>query len=103
VEKMAGLFRPLGDPACLQILEFLATKERSVPECVAHTGLLRSSVRAHLASLEGLGWIEAGHHASYRLADPRAAELILLARTLAASNAGALVQCLHLDQSPPCS
>jgi ArsR family transcriptional regulator, cadmium/lead-responsive transcriptional repressor len=102
VEEMAGLFRALADPACLRLLEFLATEERTIPECAAHTSLPASSVRHHLACLEKTGWIELCRHDSCRMTDARAVELLLLARSLAANNAGALVQCLHLDRPQPC-
>ncbi|MGI8450457.1 MAG: ArsR/SmtB family transcription factor [Streptosporangiaceae bacterium] len=102
IEQMAGLFGALADPACLQLLEFLATEERTIPECAAHTGLSSSHVRQHLTCLEEHGWIERRRDGCSRLTDPRAAELLLLARALAENNAGALAQCLHLDRSRPC-
>jgi ArsR family transcriptional regulator, cadmium/lead-responsive transcriptional repressor len=102
MEQMAGFFGALADPACLRLLEFLAAQERTVPECAAHTSLSSSCVRQHLTCLEQHGWIERRRDGSARLTDPRAAELLLLARALAENNAGALSECLHLDRSRLC-
>ena|ERR1700733_7656062 len=101
VEQMAGFFGALGDPECIRLIEFLAQGERTTSECVAHTCLPPDAVCAHLAMLRDRGWIMAHHQDSYRLADPRATELVLLARILAQNNVGALVQCNHLGQSAP--
>jgi ArsR family transcriptional regulator, cadmium/lead-responsive transcriptional repressor len=103
VKQLAGLFGALADPACLQLLELLAAQERTIPECAAHTHLSSGRVRDHLARLEQHGWVTWARHDSYRLTDPKAEELLLLARSLAANNANALVQCHHLGESRPCS
>ncbi len=105
VEQLARFFRVLSDPACLRLLEFLAMAEHTRGECAAHVGVPGNYVHSRLASLRGCGWIAVrwrGHRRWYRLADPRATEFMLLARTLAADNSGALAECAHLDQHPPC-
>jgi hypothetical protein len=38
-----------------------------------------------------------GRYAYYRVADPRVAELVLLARSLAAENVAALSECVRID------
>ena len=94
VEMMAKFFRALGDPARLRLLEFLLHEEHAVGECVTHIGLSR-----HLACLSDCGYVQLrrqGRFAYYRVTDPRVAELVLLARSLAADNAAALAACMRI-------
>src|SRR5487761_84202 len=89
VEVVARFFRALGDPARLRLLEFLLPGEHTVTECVAHVGLSQGRVSAHLACLAGCGYVQArrqGRNAFYRVADPRVADLVVLARAMAADN-----------------
>jgi DNA-binding transcriptional ArsR family regulator len=103
VEVVARFFRALGDPARLRLLEFLLPGERTVTECVAHVGLSQGRVSAHLACLAGCGYVQArrqGRNAFYRVADRRVADLVVLARSMAADNAAALAACVHIGQDP---
>lgn len=103
VEVVARFFRALGDPARLRLLEFLLPGERTVTECVAHVGLSQGRVSAHLACLAGCGYVQArrqGRHAFYRVADPRVADLVVLARSMAADNAAALAACVYISPDP---
>jgi DNA-binding transcriptional ArsR family regulator len=103
VEMVAKFFRALGDPARLRLLEFLLHEEHTVTECVEHIGLAQGRVSAHLGCLSDCGYVQvrrAGRFAHYRVADPRVAELVLLARSLAADNAAALAQCMRIDSTP---
>jgi DNA-binding transcriptional ArsR family regulator len=103
VEVVARFFRALGDPARLRLLEFLLPSERTVTECVAHVGLSQGRVSAHLACLAGCGYVQArrqGRNAFYRVADPRVADLVVLARSMAADNAAALAACVHIGPDP---
>lgn len=100
VEVVAKFFRALGDPTRLRLLEFLLPGEHTVTECVGHVGLSQGRVSAHLACLADCGYVQArrqGRRAFYRVADPRVAELVLLAHALAADNIAELVGCLHID------
>ncbi|MQA03855.1 MAG: metalloregulator ArsR/SmtB family transcription factor [Streptosporangiales bacterium] len=100
VEVVAKFFRALGDPARLRLLEFLADDEHTVSDCVAHIGLSQGRVSTHLACLADCGYVQVrreGRYAHYRVADPRVAELVLLARSLAADNAAALADCMRID------
>src|SRR5713226_9167910 len=100
VEMVARFFRALADPARLRLLEFLLPGEHTVIECVAHVGLSQGRVSAHLACLADCGYVEArrvGRRAFYRVADPRVANLVLLAHALAADNAAALASCMRID------
>jgi DNA-binding transcriptional ArsR family regulator len=102
VELVAKFFRALGDPARLRLLEFLLGAEHTVTECVNRIGLSQGRVSAHLACLAGCGYVEvrrAGRFAYYRVADPRVADLVTLARSVAADNATALSDCVRIP--PP--
>ncbi len=96
VGTVAKFFRALGDPTRLRLLEFLVREEHTVSECVAHVGLSQGRVSVHLACLADCGYVacrRAGRNAFYRVADPRVADLVVLAHALAADNACALAAC----------
>ncbi len=100
VEIVAKFFRALGDPVRLRLLEFLLHEEHTVTECVAHIGLSQSRISTHLACLADCGYVRvrrAGRFSYYKVTDPRVAELVTLARSLAADNVDALSACLRID------
>ncbi len=100
VELVAKFFRALGDPARLRLLEYLLDGEHTVTECTDRVGLSQGRVSAHLACLAGCGYVQvrrSGRFAYYRVADPRVADLVVLARSLAADNAAALSDCVRID------
>lgn len=99
VEVVAKFFRALGDPTRLRLLEFLMGGEHTVTECVEKVGLSQGRVSAHLMCLSDCGYVQArrqGRFAYYRVADPRVAELVQLARALAADNVAALAACVRI-------
>ncbi|TQR87728.1 winged helix-turn-helix transcriptional regulator [Mycobacterium hodleri] len=99
VEMVAKFFRALGDPGRLRLLEFLLTSEHTVTECVNHVGLSQGRVSSHLACLSDCGYVQvrrSGRFAHYKVADPRVADLVVLARSLAADNAAALADCVRI-------
>jgi DNA-binding transcriptional ArsR family regulator len=99
VELVAKFFRALGDPARLRLLEYLLDAEHTVTECTDRVGLSQGRVSAHLACLAGCGYVQvrrSGRFAYYRVADPRVADLVMLARSLAADNAAALSGCARI-------
>jgi DNA-binding transcriptional ArsR family regulator len=103
VELVARFFRALGDPARLRLLEFLLPGEHTVSECVRHVGLSQGRVSVHLACLADCGYVQvrrAGRFAWYKVADPRVADLVMLARSLAADNAAALSDCVRIPPEP---
>jgi ArsR family transcriptional regulator, cadmium/lead-responsive transcriptional repressor len=103
VELVARFFRALGDPARLRLLEFLLGSEHTVSECVAHIGLSQGRVSVHLACLADCGYVHvrrSGRFAWYEVADPRVADLVMLARSLAADNAAALADCVRITPDP---
>ncbi|MGH3863793.1 ArsR/SmtB family transcription factor [Actinokineospora sp.] len=100
VDMVAKFFRALGDPVRLRLLEFLLHDEHTVTECVTHVGLSQGRVSAHLGCLSDCGYVQVrreGRFAHYTVTDPRVAELVLLARSLAADNAAALAACIRIS------
>ena len=72
-------------------------------ECVAHIGLSQGRVSVHLACLADCGYVQVrrfGRFAWYQVADPRVADLVMLARSLAADNAAALAECVRIAPDP---
>jgi DNA-binding transcriptional ArsR family regulator len=101
-EAVAKFFRALGEPARLRLLDFLRDGERTVSACVERVGLSQGRVSSHLGCLADCGYVQvrrSGRFAYYRIADPRVAELVMLARALAADNASALAACERIDRS----
>jgi DNA-binding transcriptional ArsR family regulator len=97
---LAKFFRALADPTRLSLLQFLLGEERTVTECVDHVGLSQGRVSAHLACLADCGYVSVrreGRFAYYLAADPRVADLVMLARALSADNAAALAACTRID------
>lgn len=100
VAVVAKFFRALGDPTRLRLLEFLLAAEHTVSECVAHVGLSQGRVSAHLGCLADCGYVASrreGRFCHYRVSDPRVADLIMAARSLAADNATALSACRRIQ------
>lgn len=96
---VAKFFRALADPGRLRLLEFLLHEEHTVGECLAHVGLSQGRISSHLTCLSDCGYVQLrrqGRYAYYRVTDPRVAELVLLARALAADNAAALAECVRI-------
>lgn len=103
VEMVAKFFRALSDPTRLRLLEYLLAEEHTVSECVAHAGLSQGRVSSHLACLADCRYVQVrrdGRFAHYKVADPRVADLVMLARSLAADNAAALAACLRIAPAP---
>jgi DNA-binding transcriptional ArsR family regulator len=99
---IAKFFRALGDPTRLRLLEFLLTEEHTVSDCVGHVNLSQGRVSSHLACLASCGFVtvrRAGRFAYYRAVDDRVADLVRLARGLAAENAAALASCIRIDDT----
>lgn len=104
VEVVARFFRALADPTRLRLLAFLLTEEHTVTECVVHIGLSQGRVSTHLACLSDCGYVNVrreGRFAYYHVSDPRVAELVMLARSLAADNANGLAACMAITSAAP--
>lgn len=99
IELTAKLFRGLGDPNRLQILEYLVEKERNVGELVDLLGAPQGRVSNHLACLRWCGFVTTkrnGRFLYYRLADERVKELVKLAKEFMADNAEHIYACTRM-------
>jgi ArsR family transcriptional regulator len=84
----AQLFRVLGHPVRIRILELLVNGERTVGDLQAELELDSSGTSQHLAALRQLGVLEsrrAGTSTYYRLKDPRVSQLLAVARQILTS------------------
>jgi DNA-binding transcriptional ArsR family regulator len=95
----ARLFRVLGDPTRLAILEVLLKGPRNVSELVEATGAPQSRLSNHLACLRWCRMVEderKGRQVIYRLADRRVKRLLALGREMATEHAGYLASCRRI-------
>jgi ArsR family transcriptional regulator len=93
----AELFRSLGHPARIRILELLVEGEQPVSGLLTETGLEPSTLSQHLAVIKRTGLVESrrrGNAVTYRLADPSVAQFLTAARTVLASTLGRARQTL---------
>ena len=73
METKAKLFRAMGDPSRLAVLEALRDGPKCVSDLVAMTGLSQPNVSGHLAFLRDCGLVEReqrGRYAYYSLGLP---------------------------------
>src|SRR5438045_6199527 len=81
----ATLFRVLGHPARVRILELLREDERSVGALQAELGLDSGGTSQHLAALRRIGLVEPrreGTSVYYRVPDERVFELLEVGRVI---------------------
>ena len=84
-EVKAGLFRVLGHPARVRIIELLRQGERSVGALQEGLGLESGATSQHLAALRRVGLVESrreGTSVYYRASDERVFELLEAGRAL---------------------
>ncbi|MGC9544571.1 ArsR/SmtB family transcription factor [Streptomyces sp. UG1] len=101
-DAVAKFFRALADSTRLKLLEFILGGERTSAECVEHAGISQPRVSVHLSCLVDCGYVTArrdGKKLRYSVGDPRVADLVVLARSLAADNATALTCCTRIPDS----
>lgn len=99
LDTVAKFFRALSDPTRLKLLEFILRGERTSAECVEHAGISQPRVSVHLSCLVDCGYVSArrdGKKLRYSVGDPRVADLVVLARSLAADNATPLICCTRI-------
>ncbi|MEV8358751.1 MULTISPECIES: metalloregulator ArsR/SmtB family transcription factor [unclassified Microbacterium] len=104
-EVKANLFKGLAHPFRIRILELLSSSpEVSVADLQAETALEASHLSQHLAVLRRHRLVQSerrGSHVFYRLADPRVADLLAVARALLLSMLEAdSAQLAHVDTLP---
>lgn len=104
-EVKANLFKGLAHPFRIRILELLSSSpEVSVADLQAETALEASHLSQHLAVLRRHRLVRSerrGSHVFYRLADPRVADLLAVARALLLSMLEAdSAQLAHVDTLP---
>ncbi|GAA3710697.1 metalloregulator ArsR/SmtB family transcription factor [Streptomyces diastaticus] len=95
-DAAARFFRALSDPTRLKLLEFILRGERTCPECVGYAGVSQSRVSVQLACLTACGYVTGhrdGRRLRYRVGDPRVADLVVLARAVAADHDGVPDRC----------
>ncbi len=84
-EVKANLFRVLGHPARVRILELLRDGERSVGTLQGELGLDSGGTSQHLAALRRIGLVESrreGTSVYYRIADERVFDLLEAGRAI---------------------
>jgi DNA-binding transcriptional ArsR family regulator len=84
-EVKANLFRVLGHPARVRILELLRDGERSVGALQAELALDSSGTSQHLAALRRIGLVESrreGTSVYYRVDDQRVFDLLAAGRDI---------------------
>ncbi len=84
-EVKASLFRVLGHPARVRILELLRDGERSVGALQAELGLDSGGTSQHLGALRRIGLLDArreGTSVYYRVADDRVFDLLAVGRAI---------------------
>lgn len=83
-EIKADLFKALGHPGRVRILEVLRERDRSVAELIPAVGLESSHLSQQLAVLRRAGVVTAirsGSSVTYSIADPAIVELLAAARS----------------------
>jgi DNA-binding transcriptional ArsR family regulator len=84
----AQLFRVLGHPVRIRILELLSEGERTVGDLQKELKLDSSGTSQHLSALRQQGLLEsrrAGTSVYYRIRDPRVSQLLAVARQILTS------------------
>ena len=84
-EMKANLFRVLGHPARVRILELLRSGERSVGSLQAELGLDSGGTSQHLSALRRIGLVESrreGTSVFYRVDDEHVFELLEAGRAI---------------------
>jgi DNA-binding transcriptional ArsR family regulator len=92
----AALFRSMGEPARLAIVQRLASAEARVTDLAKELGLAQSTVSAHLACLRDCGLVTSrpvGRASLFRLACPELLDLLSAAERVLAKTGNAVALC----------
>ena len=101
LELKAKLYRGLGDPSRLSILETLRRGPHTVSEIVAATGLSQPNASNHLACLRDCGLVRSepsGRFVTYALSDDRVGGLLTLGEDVLAEVARGVYECTRVDR-----
>ena len=96
--RRTKLFRGLGEPSRLSILEALVEGPRSVSEISEFAGLSQPNTSNHLSCLLGCGLVtreQQGRFVYYQLADAKIVSLLSLAGEIVTGVASDLMGCPH--------
>ena len=99
----AQLFRGLGDPTRLAIVQTLAAGERRVTDLVDEIGTSQPNISAHLACLKDCGLVSdrpAGRAVYYRIATPHLLDLLRSAEALLDDVGQRIVLCPNYAARP---
>ncbi len=99
----ADLFRALGHPARIRILELLVEDERPVSGLLDETGLEASTLSQHLAVIKRTGLVESsrkGNVVTYRITDPSVEQFLAAARNVLAATLGRARRSLEDLEAP---
>ena len=99
----AELFRSLGSPVRIRILELLVVGEKTVANLLSATEIEPSSLSQHLKVLRSSGLVESsrqGNAVTYRVTDPAVGELLVAARAVLASTLGSTLMTLEALDAP---
>ena len=102
-EVKATLFRVLGHPARVRILELLRDGERSVGALQAELGLDSGGTSQHLAALRRIGLVESrrdGTSVYYRVDDERVFDLLAAGRDIIGRQLSEQQSMLHELERP---
>jgi DNA-binding transcriptional ArsR family regulator len=83
LELVAKLFRTLGDPTRLRIIELLLERPRYQKEIVDEVGLSQGQVSHHLSCLTWCGLVDGrrkGRFVEYHIGSPRVVALVDMAK-----------------------
>jgi DNA-binding transcriptional ArsR family regulator len=100
----ACMFRSLGDPTRLAIVQHLALGEHRVVDLTGHLDLAQSTVSAHLACLRDCGLVTSrpqGRASMFSLAHPELFALLSAAEKLLAATGDAVVLCPTYGETSP--
>jgi len=99
----AKLFRSLGNPMRLAIVELLAGGERRVTDLVADLQSSQANVSGHLACLKECGLVvdrPQGRAVLYRLANPQLFDLLRSAEGLLEATGHQIALCPNYEDQP---
>lgn len=101
----AKLFKGLGDPTRLSILESLREEEKSASQIVKETGQSQSNISNHLACLLDCGLVRnrrQGKNIFYSLADKNVSKILGESDVILSSIARGIYECVNYQEDANC-